>query len=226
VGVLNPQTLKNLMPFISDAEVKDRLGKDSNLANRNRIPSSGTPTPLPKVERREITDVEERKDTRALTTEYAEDCSKIVPIHNGGRRPGDKNIPDFMRSVIGVSAHLDTLENTAEAFGVSKHHAFELKHGMHSTAQGQDKELVESVNEQLKTPHDIALSKLTATLLKIDPNLITKQKDLASVAGTLARVADSTAPIKREDEDKSFKLVVYAPSIKQENHYETVDASK
>jgi hypothetical protein len=201
------------MGFVSDEEVKERLDSPRNLVNRPKLPNAN---------HRSNNDTDSRQQERVKQ----DDDVAIAPLHNGGRRTGDKNIPEFMRALIGVSANLDTLDNVAENFGVSSHHAFELKHGMHSTAQGQNEKLVDKVNEGLQTPHELAVDRLTKSLLSIteeDISGVTKIKDKVAIASQLARVADATKPVIKEDEgSKGVQLLVYAPTIKQETVYETI----
>jgi hypothetical protein len=206
----------NLYMFITDDEISSRLKQDENLALR-----------VPETPRRQITDLREREEIRHEDSD--DDNTTIVPLHNGGRRPGDKNIPESLRSVIGAVARLDTLENTADAFGISKHHAFELKHGMNSTAQGQDETLVKDINDKLAKPHQLAVDKLVEALTAVDIGRVNKAKpkEVAQVAGILANIAEKTSPIKRDEEDKfGMQLIVYAPSIKQENKYDSVHVAR
>lgn len=200
------------MGFISDEQVKERVERPDNLINR---PKLNTPAP-----RRSNNDKEDRQQERVEKDDYV----AIAPLHNGGRRQGDKNIPEFMRALIGVSANIDTLDEVAENFGVSSHHAFELKHGMHSHAQGANPELVQKVNEGLQTPHELAVDRLTKSLMSISDDDLTnlKPREKIAAASQLARVVDSTKPIQKETEHQGVQLLVYAPTIKQENVYESV----
>lgn len=205
--------------FLSDEQVNSRLHNPSNLTKRET-----------KKPRRQLEDKSERKDARTEIIDVETGEVIITPTNNGGRRGGDKNMSPKMRALVGAVAQVDTLENTANAFGVSKHHVHELKHGKHSNAQGQNEELIEEVNAQLAKPHDLALSKLVDTLTAITPDKIqrtVKAKDLASVAASLARVAQATAPIKEVGTGlDGTRLVVYAPTFKQENNYQTVTVQR
>lgn len=195
--------------LISSTEANERLDNPENL-----------------IRRRE-NDLAVRKMTRVRLPEHPDDSCGIVPINNGGRRPGDKNITPETRAIIGAASAALTLDEVSEQFDVSKHHAHELSQGKHSNAQGVNPELVESINSKLQEPHDIALDKLTKTLLAIDDASLTKQKpkDLAGIASQLSRVAEQTAPLKHtdpEDAMRDCRLIVYSPTIKNENHYQTV----
>lgn len=167
-----------------------------------------------------------RQLTRVKLPEYSEDTCAIAPIHNGGRRPGDKNLTPEDRASVGAAANILDIKEVAETMQVSEHHARELAEGKHSNAQGTNPELVEAINDKLGVPHDLAIQKLTQALLGLDPSKEKSPSKLATIAGTLARVAEHTAPLKHDDPKNGLedcKLVVYAPTVKQENHYQTVE---
>lgn len=206
--------------FTSDEELAQRVNNPSNLVHRNK-----------ETPRRTLTNYAQRQEERVEKPESEGDSTTLVPLHNGGRRLGDKNLAPEARAIIGAVANLDTIKNTAEAFGVSTHHVHELKHGKITNEKGVDDKLADAVNAQLKTPHDHAVEKLTKLILKFDDEMIggiTKPKDIAYIAGTLSRIAEQTSPIKRDDplDGGGARLIVYAPSIKQENHYDSVEVGK
>lgn len=200
--------------LISSTEVIERLDNPDNIIRRR--------------ENDKLT----RQLSRVRLPEHEGDACAIVPVNNGGRRPGDNNISPESRASIGAEAQLKTLAEVAADNNVSLHHAHELSQGKHSNAQGQNPELVSAINTKLQEPHDIALDKLTKTLLAIDETKLanTKPKDLAGMARALAGVAEHTAPIKHTDPEKDrleqCRLIVYSPTIKQENHYETVSIAR
>lgn len=199
--------------FTSDDDLQSILNRPDNLA------------------RRKENDLKERALERVEVPEEDDvDHAAIVPLNNGGRRTGDKNIPEVIRSIAGAAAHFDTLKNVSKEFGISLHHTHELKHGVITDYKGQDDNLVDEINTQLKTPHDIALEKLTETLLAITPEkiaAITKVKELASIANNLSSVAERSAPVRKNSERlEDCKLIVYAPTIQNENHYEKVTVTR
>lgn len=173
-----------------------------------------------------------RQNIRTKFPESPEDGCIIKPLHNGGRRPGDTNLDKDTRALIGAEAQLETLSRVAEKFGISEHHAHELGAGKVYTDAGVNKELVEGINKKLNEPHELAVQKLTETLLALTPLKISsvgKAKDLATIAGQLSRVAENTAPLKHEDEDAAMgaaRIIVYSPTIKQENHYNSIEVDR
>ena len=220
--------------FKSDEEIENLLNNEDNLANRLRQVNEAKP-------RRQLTDLRERREIQDIlptgeqvivdeddgTESEVEDTTTIRPLHNGGRRPGDNNIPHKLRVEIALAARTKPIAVVAEQYGISEHHAFELSKGMTSYADGKNDKLIEDINTGLMVPNELALAKLTAVLTAITPEKITrisKVKDLATIASQLAGVAKSTQPIVKDEKgaDSSASLVVYAPNFKQENHYETV----
>ena len=217
--------------FKTDEEIDALLSKTDNLA----VEVQNRPAP-----RRQLEDLSQRQSIRDITPDgeqvlvdddgtelEVEDSTTIRPLHNGGRRPGDNNIPHKLRVEIALAARTQPIAVVAERYGISEHHAFELSKGMTSYEGGKNDKLIDDINSSLQAPNDLALAKLTAVLTAITPEKITrisKVKDLATIASQLAGVAKSTQPIVKDEKgtDSSASLVVYAPNFKQENHYETV----
>ena len=198
--------------LVSPEEAEARLTSPNNLLNRRELDKTA------------------RQNIRTKFPTHPEDNCAIKPIHNGGRRPGDTNLSPEQRAVIGSEAQLQTLDAVADKFGISRHHAHELANGKVFTANGQDDELIKDINNKLHEPHKLAVEKLTQTLLALDEDKIKaigKAKDLASVASHLSRIAENTAPLKHDDEDarSSARIIVYSPTIKQENHYSSVETT-
>jgi hypothetical protein len=219
--------------FISDAEAKARLHAADNLARRNEIAEKPRRTLTNYNERKEIryqtpedTQQDNADDTPAPESAAPRDGTTIAPLHNGGRRPGDINLSREVRSIIGTIANMDTLKNTAKAFGVSPHHAHELKHGKHSNAQGTNPELASSIDSKLESARNTAAEMLTNVLLGMDTSRIRKPRDAVYVADKLSTIATRTVRSSASGEEEgnggATKLIVYAPTIKQENHYESV----
>lgn len=201
--------------LITTDEALARLENPENLATRHS----------------RITDPTARKDARAKFPEHPDDHSVIRPLNNGGRRPGDTNLSDDLRALIGAEAQVENLDAVAERFGISHHHAHELGSGKVSTEYGVDDQLVTKINKKLSEPHSLAVEKLTETLLALDSNKIKgigKAKDLASVAAQLSRIAETTSPLKHKDDEDdrgAARIIIYSPTIKQENHYASLETT-
>lgn len=196
--------------LLTQEQVIERLDNPDNLVHRK------------------IKNVIDRKLARVRMPELEGDSCAIAPLHNGGRRPGDTNLDKEVRASIGAEAQIATLAKVANAHGISLHHAHELANGKHSIAQGVNTGLVDDINKKLEEPHDIAVRKLTKVLLAIPEEGLQaiKAKDLTSMASQLSKVAENTAPLKHDDPNNGGpQFIVYAPTVKQENHYESVEVA-
>ena len=214
--------------FISDEELNERLNDPGNLVHRNddtRTPNSGAVHPRGNNARRSNDDKLSRKEERV---DKVTDTAAIIPLHNGGRRPGDKNLPEFMQNLIGISANMDTIKNTAEAFDVSPHHVHELKHAKKSNAQGQDESLMASINKGLIVPHHKAIDKLMVALELSDESIEELEtKERVTVASQLASIADKTKPVLKEnDSNSNVQLNIYAPKVLATTNYPTREVSQ
>ena len=210
--------------LISTDEAIARLNNPENLARRKETKESARPN--------RVNDLAERKDARSILPEHPDDHSIIRPLHNGGRRKGDTNLDDETRALIGAEGQLVTLDELSDKFNISHHHAHELSNGKVYTEAGVDKKLVKNINNKLAEPHQLAVDKLTETLLALDTpkiQVMNKAKDLVYVASTLARIAESTSPLKHKEEDPedkgSARIIIYSPTIKQENHYASIETT-
>src|SRR6187401_2454045 len=231
-----PSECGEKLMFKTDEEIDALLNKTDNLAVEI--------TKRPEI-RRQLHDLSQRQTLHDITPDgeqiveeddgtesEVEDTTTIRPLHNGGRRPGDNNIPHKLRVEIALAARTKPIAVVAEQYGISEHHAFELSKGMTSYEDGRNAKLVDAINSQVAVPHEIALARLTAVLTAITPEKIarvSKVKDLASIAHQLAGVSKAVQPIVKDDVpgvDSGAQLVVYAPSFRQENHYETVKVER
>ena len=205
--------------YISDEQLIERLNDPRNLANRNNNGNDRNEN------RRENNDKVSRKEERV---DKINETAAIIPLHNGGRRLGDKNLPEFMQNLIGISANMDTIKNTSEAFDVSPHHVHELKHAKKSNAQGQDESLMHAINKGLIVPHNKAIDRLLIALNLSDESIEELEtKDRVTVASQLASIADKTKPVLKEsDSNSNVQLNIYAPQVSEENTYNSIEVSQ
>jgi hypothetical protein len=159
------------------------------------------------------------------------DNSSVVlhrPLHNGGRRSGSKNIPIELQTLIGTVAKFDTVKETAEAFGISVHHAQELKHGMtsyYTTAEkaGKDEELVKRIDANVMGIRDQALVKTLEFIGLLDKNKVKDEKptDIARIARDMATIAEKVGP--KDAGVNIGKVVFYGPSVRSLDKFEVID---
>ena len=196
--------------FIDEDELQSRLSTDQNLVNqiqsRNPTPSRtgpiSEPRPLFEIDR----------------------CGS-------GRTPGAVNRTTEEREAIGTLGQMNTLQDTADMTGASVSQVHAYRNGYNTTGRrNHDKELEAGVKKNVGKIRDAAIDRMLSSM-----NLITDEKlkevkkatDLATIAATLGKVAQLGIP-KQESSgqsDNRVQIVVYAPAIKDEERYETVDVN-
>ena len=154
-----------------------------------------------------------------------EELVKAINKGNGGRKKGAPNLTHDERTVIGAAATLGTCASSAENFGVSLHHAHELKHAKHSQAQEENQDLRKSIDKTLDRVEDVAAEKLLTTLEMVDDdelrlvNVEKKSKIAANLSGVLSKISS-----RRVDEKgKPPQVVFYAPNISKIEEYEVIE---
>lgn len=90
---------------------------------------------------------------------------------------------------------------------------------------------LERIEEKRLSAHDLALDSLVTTLQTLKPKLaaLDKPKELAVIAGGLSKVVANVAASKKYNEEEEKKderprIVLFAPVIKNESHYEVIEA--
>jgi hypothetical protein len=184
------------MIFLTEEQVKARLNSQDNLAKN--------PT--------------ENRNPKNIVSEEV----LVTPIHNGGRRNGDTNIPPFIRELVGTFANMEPSKAVAEVFGVSKSQADQYKSGC-VTPGVPDPNLISQLNKNLSRAHELAIEKMVASLEGISETDIknARVRDKASIARDLASVAEKLTPKELPKERGDFQLIVYSPTVRTENFYET-----
>lgn len=193
--------------LISLEEAEQRLASENNLINKLGLSNS-----LPE------------------STNAGEEALEIIQKEGPGRTEGRKNLPSFLKEVIGVEAHLTTAAQVAESFDVSLSTVENCKH----SRAGQDREKYK--NEELKRAIDRNLGEIRDTAMQklmMSLNLITEDKvnkasvrDISVISANLSKVVTHALP--KEDkkdplEEGAMKLIVYAPVIKTLNEYKVVE---
>jgi hypothetical protein len=192
--------------FIDDDELNSRLGSDQNLVNhiqRRRAPQqSNEPRPLYEIDR----------------------CGS-------GRTPGAMNRSTEDREAIGTLGHIHGIPETSAITGASGSQVHSYMNGYNTTGRrGANAELEAGVKKNVGKIRDAAIDRMLSSMnLITDDKLkeVKKATDLATIAATLGKVAQLGIP-KQESSgqsDNRVQIVVYAPAIKDENRYETVDVN-
>lgn len=154
--------------------------------------------------------------------------AEIKEIQGPGRVGGEKNIPQAVRQLIGISAIEDGSLELAKKFGVSSVTANHYANGVISpnypnTSQSQQqlKNVTDSVRDRIATK---ARAKLLNALKHITDEALkgSRPRDLAGIAKDLAVVANTVEPERTETVTQGPTFLVYAPQIRKEEYFETI----
>lgn len=194
--------------ILTDEAAKARLNSPNNLANRfGRGPNPVTesqpsleesnegPAPLPNA-------IEIRKQTR--------------PGNPGYRLPNEVKTTIAILGRAGVPQR-----ELAKQFGTTQGEVSFIERGK---SKGVDESIVD---KRLASVHSSALDKLTAAVLGITEDKLanTKAGTLSSIARNLASVVEKTAPRQAIDPNAGPQIIIYAPEIKSEASYKTIEVS-
>lgn len=154
---------------------------------------------------------------------------KMLGQPGSGRKKGQATMPKEMQAATAVAAQLTTLQNAADVFGTSVHHAHELKHGFTNQeaqygGKDPDKELERHINVQKNAVRDLAFEKLTKALgLITDVKLeaIVDATKLGRLAKDLSGVVDKVLP-KEAIQMGGVHFHVWRPEMRTEDSYKEV----
>src|SRR5438876_8934038 len=213
-----------MLGIVSDKDFELELNRSNKTSRVNSIPSISSNTTCP-----------EGADENSHLTEDNEEslCGKIVEINKPGRRPGDNNVPDSLRKVIGATAIESGREaalNIANQFGISKQSVSAYSHGSTSTTSYNEPSptLSNHVNNARERVIKKARGKLILSLNSLSQDKIegAKARDIASIA------KDMSAVIKNM-EDKSIrsvhegpKFIFYSPQFKDERSFDIINVKE
>lgn len=154
---------------------------------------------------------------------------EILPMPSGGRKEGDKAIPPRVRELLGSLAHEtdDTQKEIASVFGVSQVTVSDASRGL--IGDRLDEDLAEKVDlskdKKEDKAHNLALDALVGSLGIVNDKI--KEVDTPLKAARLASdMSKIVANLKGKEQPSAVsnvKVVLFAPSIKQETHYETAE---
>jgi predicted transcriptional regulator len=209
--------------IISEEEANARLNNPDNLANK-----IGTKTTI----RTSIPDkTSSLQDTYNKPRENGpnNDSDQLVsirPVDNGGRRPGDTNVPEVIRSLAAVLTNNgEAAQSVAEGLGISKSSVDQYKEG--NTSFGRPNAQLRSViRENLDKIQEKAIGKMLKGIDFMDFNDETKMakvsyRDMSNILLNLHKLVGGEAG---DDEKKdTTKLIIYAPSVKTEQHFQVVE---
>lgn len=149
--------------------------------------------------------------------------------YNGGRPVGSKDLPPFLREVIGLTAVRDGPAATARAFGVNPNTVEGATRG--STHYGRE------VNPELKSTIDEARMKIRANVIDTATQKLLASVGLideeelgllgpvkqAQVASSLAGVVERLGEKRDSSSQVNVGVVVYSPNPKDENQFPVIE---
>lgn len=146
------------------------------------------------------------------------------------QKRGDKpNLTTEERALIGLTAHIDTIVNTAEAFGVSPSAVQCYKKGDTSKnpltrSEESGKELKELLGSKLEKVNDSAVDKLMGSLELMDLENPKAAILYSQIGANLSRIVEKTSPNQGQNVS-GVKVTILAPNPRPINSYETIEIS-
>jgi hypothetical protein len=131
----------------------------------------------------------------------------VLPLHRGGRKPGVPNVPTNVKEMLGQLAHDTSVKDVSASFEVSTA----------SVNNYKDRP------EVLDRVHNRAVDRLLSSLGLLTDDKMDKlgAVDLSTVADKMSRVVERTGT--RTSEGTTARLVLYAPRVKEEKEFETIE---
>ena len=132
------------------------------------------------------------------------------------------------RALIGLTAQVDTIKNTAEAFGVSTSSVSAYKQGVTSLnaetrSESKSKELKEIITKKTSQVSETALDKLMDFVDQVDVTNPKAAKHLTSTAKDLAEIFDKMRPVSKEH--NGVRVTILAPNMRPLDSYEIIEVN-
>jgi transcriptional regulator with XRE-family HTH domain len=185
--------------LLTEDQAQERLNSSNNLANRF---SNG-----------KVVEVEESENG----TESEEIRIQEILLKRP-KRTGVAGLSVEQRDEIALRARAGEHQSSlAEEFGISQPNVSYIESGK-TKGISEDK-----VNKQVAAVQDKALQRLMSALNLLDEDKLSgcSAKDLSTIASNMGRVVEKTLP--KTPETDRINLVIYAPELKPEKSYKTVE---
>jgi hypothetical protein len=142
-----------------------------------------------------------------------------------------ENVPNKTqeeRALIGLTANIDTIANTAKAFDCSPASVSAYKAGLTSLnpntrSEANSAELKELVTRKTSQVSDTALDKLMDMMEQVDSTNPKAAKLITSTAKDLADIFDKMRPISKEH--NGIRVTIMAPNLKPLDAYEIIEVN-
>lgn len=162
---------------------------------------------------------------------YQEPTADIKPIADGGRNPGDINVPHSVRKLIGDTATFNGRQDAlqlASQFGISPASVSAYTNPANSALSEANKfDIKHFLSKRRDKISKRAIGKLNMAISMISEDKLSECKaiELSQVAKNMASVVGTLNPPERETENKNpVQFHFYSPQVKNETHYEVITA--
>lgn len=160
-----------------------------------------------------------------------------IPKESHGRAPGDNNVPDSLRKIIGETAVIDGRQaalSLAREFNISPSSVSAYAKGATSTTtyDTPSKSIFSHINKSRQRAIQRAQKTLNGALSAITQEKLdySDAKDLSTIAKDCSVIIKNLEPEKIvENQDngiRSPQFVIYAPQFKQENSFESITVNE
>jgi len=155
----------------------------------------------------------------------------IKKHHPHGRNEGDVNVPQSLRKLIGDTANMEGRQSAlhlANEFGISSSSASSYTNPNNSALSESNKVDISSFLTNRKNKiSKRAINKLNLAISMINEDKLKESsaRDLSTIAKDMAQVVKHMEPDKEQTSEVSpVQFVMFAPQVRNENHYEVVTA--
>lgn len=161
----------------------------------------------------------ERRVTNGLSIPNGKVVSIAKPVRG-------RELPDFMKEMIGTLGRIQKQADVAEEFGVTRGDVNRYSQGkVGATTTRVDEELRAKIDSNLGIVQEKASDKLLKALDLLTTEKLAgeKPRNIASIARDLSAVIDRARP-KNETNVLNAQVIVYAPQQREEKSYEVIEA--
>lgn len=161
--------------------------------------------------------------------------AEVIQSPSRGRSDGDVNVPDSLRQIIGEEAVINGRQSAlqiASEFGISPSSVSAYTNGATSTKSYDtpSKSIIGHINKSRARAIKRASKTLNGALEAITQEKLdyTDAKDLSTIAKNMAGIIKDLEPTSTPEDNgnKSPQFVIFAPSFRQENSFETIEVKE
>ncbi len=178
-----------------------------------------------------VNDAEFEKE---ITNSSVPIVGSVVDLPKPGRKEGDVNVPNSLRKIIGETSETEGRKSAlefAQSLGISPSSVSAYANGAKSTAtyDTKDADIHNHIQGRKSVIAGKALTRLTRAMGALTTDKIkgANAKDISSIAKDMAQVVKLMEPEQLVDPNATKnqpQFLVYAPTIVNENTYETIVA--